>query len=203
MQFRKTQTRICSLIINGEECTDPKRISNEVFNFYSNLYKSSYSKQNITSFFDKINNLIPVIDDNFKQICDEDLMMEEFDCAIKNMAYDRSPGPDGITTNFYKHFWEDIKPLLFQALIECINQKELMETMKQGVIKLIPKQGKIKKILSNLRPVTLLNTDYNIFTKVLAERLKKGISEIISPTQSGSSKGRLIHNTIHLLITIT
>ena len=83
--------------------------------FCGNLYKSSYSKQNVISFFDKINNLILVIDDNFKEICDEVLTMEEFDCAIKNMASDRSPGPDGITTNFYKHFWEDIKPLLFRV----------------------------------------------------------------------------------------
>lgn len=40
--------------------------------------------------------------------------------------------------------------MLFQALIECINQKEQMETMKQGVIKLMPKPGKDKKNLSNL-----------------------------------------------------
>lgn len=29
-----------------------------------------------------------------------------------------------------ENFWEDIKLLLFQALIECVNQKELTETMK-------------------------------------------------------------------------
>ena len=110
-----------------------------------------------------MNDLILVIDDNFKEICDEDISVEEFGCAIKNMASDRSPGPDGITTHFYKHFWEDIKPLLFQVLIECINQKELIEAMKQGVIQLIPKPGKNKNILSNLRPITLLNTDYIFF----------------------------------------
>lgn len=51
------------------------------------------------------------------------------------MASDRSPGPDGLTTDFLKHFWEKLKLMLFQAITECINQKELMETMKQGVIK--------------------------------------------------------------------
>uniref|UniRef100_A0A8C6K9W5 Reverse transcriptase domain-containing protein n=1 Tax=Nothobranchius furzeri TaxID=105023 RepID=A0A8C6K9W5_NOTFU len=197
---RQEYNSICNLIIDGEECTDPKRISNEVFTFYSNLYKSSYSEQNVTSFFDKISNWIPVIDDNFRKICDEDLTIEEFDFAIKSMASDRSPGPDGITTNFYKHFWEDLKLLLFSAINECINQKELMTTMKQGVIKLIPKPGKDKKKLSNLRPITLLNTDYKVFTKVLATRLKTGISEIISPTQSGFLKGRLIQNNIRLVL---
>ena len=101
------------------------------------------------------------------------------------MASDRSPGPDGLTTRFLKHFWEDFKLMLFQAINGCINQKELMETMKQGVIKLIPKPGKDKKILSNLRPITLLNTDYKILMTVLATRLKTGLSEFISPTQSG------------------
>lgn len=116
------------------------------------------------------------------------------------MASDRLPGPDGITSNFYKHFWEDLKHLLFQAINECINQKELMQTMKQGIIKLIPKPGKDKRILSNLRPITLLNTDYKILTTVLAARLKTGISKLISPTQSGFLKGRSIHNNIRLVL---
>lgn len=119
------------------------------------------------------------------------------------MSSDRSPGPDGITSNFYKHFWEDLKHLLFQAINECINQKELMQTMKQGIIKLIPKPGKNKKILSNLRPITLLNTDYKILTTVLAARLKTGISKLISPTQSGFLKGRSIHNNIRLVLDLT
>lgn len=55
-------------------------------------------------------------------------------------------------------------------------------------------------MLHNLRPITLLNTDYKIFTKVLATRLKAGISEIINPTQSGFLKGRSIHNYIHLIL---
>ena len=59
---------------------------------------------------------------------------------------------------------------------------------------------KDKKILSNLRPITLLNTDYKIFTKALAARLKTGISEIISPIQSGFLKGRFIHNNVHLVL---
>ncbi len=197
---RRGYNSICGLIIDGVECTEPKRISKEVFSFYRSLYKSSYPEQSASSFFDKINNLIPVIDENFKGICDEKLAITEFDCAIKKMASGCSPGPDGITANFYKDFWEDIKLLLFEAINECVNQKELMETMKQGIIKLNPKPGKDEKLLSNLRPITLWNTDYKILTTVLATRLKTGISKLISSTQSGFLKGRSIHNNIHLVL---
>lgn len=154
------------------ECIEPKLISKEVFNFYRNLYKSSYSEQSASSFFDKINNLIPIDNGNFKEICDEKLRIIEFDCTIEKMASDCSPGPDGITDNFYKHFWEDTKLILSEAINEYVNQKELMETMKRGIINLIPNQ-----MLSNLRPITLLNTDYKILTIVLATILKTGTSE--------------------------
>lgn len=107
-KHRQEYNSICSLIIDREECTESKRIAIEVFNFYRNLYKSSYSEQNASSFLNKIKNLIPVIDENLKEICDEELRVTEFYCAIKKMASDHSPGPDGLTTNFYKFFFEKI-----------------------------------------------------------------------------------------------
>lgn len=77
-----------------------RRIKKEVFDFYGNLYKSSYSEQNATTFCDKISNLIPKMDDHFKEVCNDDLTIAEFDCAIINMTSNRSPGPEGLTTNF-------------------------------------------------------------------------------------------------------
>lgn len=52
-------------------------------------------------------------------------------------------------------------------------------TMKQGLITLIPTPGKNERILKNLRLITLLNTDYNIFSGAVAATLKTGISSII------------------------
>ncbi len=72
------------------------------------------------------------------------------------------------------------------ALTECIEKKELIESMKQGLITLIPIAGKDKSVLDHLRPISLLNTDYNIFFSVaITARLKKVVSTIISETQSG------------------
>lgn len=34
-------------------------------------------------------------------ICDSDLKIEELDAAIKKMALGKSPGQDGLATNFY------------------------------------------------------------------------------------------------------
>lgn len=72
------------------------------------------------------------------------------------MKTGKSPGPDGLTSDFYKFFWEDLKMLLFEALQDCIIYNNLLPTMKHGLIILIPKPGKDKRILDNLWPITLL-----------------------------------------------
>lgn len=118
-------------------------------------------------------------------LCDSDLRIEELDSVVMKMTLNKSPGTDGLTNNFLKFFWGDLRDLLFNALTECIEKKELIESMKQGLITLIPKAGKDKRVLDNLRPITLLNTDYKNFSGAIPARLKKGISNIISETQSG------------------
>lgn len=43
---------------------------------------------------------------------------------------------------------------------ESSDRGGLAESMKQGIITLIPKPNKEKPFLDNWRPVTLLNSDY-------------------------------------------
>ncbi len=81
-------------------------------------------------------------------------------------------------------------------ITECLS---LSHTMKQGVIILIPKPGKDPKILDNLRPITLLNNDYKLLAHIYSNRLKSGLSQIISNTQSGFMRGRSIHNNLRLV----
>lgn len=72
--------------------------------------------------------------------------------------------------------------------------------MKQGVITLLPKPGKDKRYIDNLRPIALLNVDYKLFTMVFANRLKTDIKQIVSETQSGFIRNRSIHNNIRLVL---
>ena len=53
--------------------------------------------------------------------------------------------------------------------------------------------------ISNWRPVSLLNTDYKIIAKVIANRLKTVISEVVQEDQSYSVPERSIHDNINLI----
>ena len=45
---------------------------------------------------------------------------------------------------------------------ECVEQKEMTTTMRQGIISLIPKPGKGVQCIDNWRPISLLMVDYKI-----------------------------------------
>ena len=80
------------------------------------------------------------------------------------MKNNKSPGSDGLTTEFFKIFWNDIKVFYLDSINLSYETGQLTELQKQGFITLIPKQDKILSDLNNWRPITLLNIDYKIAT---------------------------------------
>lgn len=80
--------------------------------------------------------------------------MAEVEKAMTCLALDKSLGSDGLTSNFYRHFWDHLKDNFFHMLKEISESHILPATMKQGIITLIPKPGKDHKIIDNLRPIT-------------------------------------------------
>jgi len=51
---------------------------------------------------------------------------------------------------------------------------------------------KRSRLITNWRPNSLLNIDYKIAAKVLANRLKQVLNNVISKDQTGFLKGRYI-----------
>lgn len=197
---RQAKKKISKLSINGVVTEDLELINKEVRDFYSNLYCSRYSEASCKSFFQSIQGWIDLIKDDFKSIMEDDLIIEELDKAINQMAKGKSPGLDGLTVDFYVFFWKDIRQLLFEALGECILRHNLSPTMKRGLITLIPKADKDPSFIENWRPITLLCTDYKLLAHVYANRLNSGLTNVISECQSAFIKGRNIHFHSRLIL---
>ncbi len=122
------------------------------------------------------------------------------DIALKQMSNCKSPGIDGLSTEFLKHFWKDIRKLLYNAFLECIQEGSLSPTMKTGLITLLPKPKKQLLLLDNWRPITLLCTDYKLLALVYANRLKLVLGKLVEEYQSAFIKGRYIQNHIRLIL---
>jgi len=153
----------------------------------------------LNDFLDVLDNA-KVIKDDFKLYCDGDLRLEEVKECIGNLKDNRSPGNDGLISEFYKVFRDKLVPFLLAVFIESIEKGELPSSLKQGVITLIPKPNKDILYLENWRPISLLNNDAKLFALIFAKRLKKGLENIIDEEQTGFIQVRHISNNIRKIL---
>ena len=126
----------------------------------------------------------PKLTEDAAKSCEGLLTEDECQKVIKEFSKNKTPGSDGLGIEFYTFFWPDIKDLFINALNEGFQNKELSNTQRQAIIKLLHKKGD-KTNLENWRPISLLNYDYKIAASVLAKRLQRVISSIISRDQVG------------------
>ena len=128
-------------------------------------------------------------------------MLSEKEChlALKDMENGKSPGSDGLSSEFYKVFWDDIN-LDVVASINCSFEKRQMSICQnRGIITLVPKKDKPTHLLRNLRPTSLLTTDYKIATKAIAKRVEAVLPNVINANQTGYIKGRFIGENVRLI----
>ena len=79
---------------------------------------------------------------------------------------------------------------------ECFEKGEMSCSQKHAVITLIEKKGKDRTFLENWRPISLVNVDTKIMSKVIASRIKNVLPSIIHHNQTGYVKDRYIGETI-------
>ena len=115
------------------------------------------------------------------------------------MECNKIPGSDGLPTEFYKVFWNDISDLFLNSINYAYRCGQLSVTQRRGIIKLIPKKKCRTQLIKNWRPISLLNCDYKIAAKAFANRFKQVIPNITNYDQTGFLKGRFIGENIRLI----
>ena len=120
---------------------------------------------------------------------------EEVDCAIKEMAPLKAPGPDGMPHLFYQTYWTEVGMDVSQGVLSSLNSGSLLKSVNHTFITLIPKVKNPERV-TEFRPISLCNVIYKIVSKVIANRLKPILNSIISETQSAFVADRLITDNI-------
>ena len=164
--------------------------------FYESLYQTqSIDKDKAEMFTETIDKKVS---QDSKMNLNKDISLEEALKALTKMKRNKSPGPDGIIVEFYQIYWEIIKEDLIEGFEYSFETEELSHTQYLAVIKLLYKKG-IREDITNWRPISLINVDSKLLSKILAERLKLVLPEIIHTDQKGCIKGRFIGQNIRLV----
>ena len=163
------------------------------------FYRKLYNKNPSITF--NIQNVFNVSHpDSSKAEIDAEYTFADFTKALTQMARGKAPGNDGLTVAFYMVMWSKVGRIVWDAVQQSKINGMLYRSAHRGVISLIPKKNRDPKFIKSYRPLMLLNTDHKIITKMLTNRLKPYLTEVISPHQSGYVPGRFIGKNLRRLV---
>ena len=204
-QIRKdSSSRLITKIVNesGKMVIDHKEINNAFKCFYSKLYTSENTGQSSQN-GEFLNDLtFPKVPLKYQSMLEAKISIKEIKEAIKSLKTNKTPGPDGFSSEFYKKFVDQLSPLLQTLFNESLSIGTLPPTLYQAIIIVLPKKNKNPLHCGSYRPISLLNVDYKILAKILASRLEVVLSEIIDPDQTGFIKGRSSNTNVRRLLNI-
>jgi hypothetical protein len=190
---KRDATRIQQLQdTDGNIQTGQNEIKQTIEEFYGKLYTLEKRPGDFDPFIKNIKNKVNT--EQFEKL-KQPLTGGEIFTALNSLPEGRSPGIDGIPTEFYSEFWDDINQLMLELFNHILEVKSLAKSQKKGLITLLPKKGDLS-LLENWRPVSVLCADYKILSKVLVNRIKPSLQSLINVDQTGALAGRTITDNL-------
>ena len=191
-KIRAQRSHISSVYdLNGTEVSSQEEIEKAHVDFYSRLFSEEPIDAALQD--DLSSSLSRQLSSNQGQ-----MTLDEMTLALGTMNANKALGPDGLSVEFYGKFWDQLGPHLCRVLNACYRVGEMCESMKTSNTCVIFKKGDHKN-LKSWRPISLLNVDNKICSKVLSLQLSKVLEFIVDPDQTCSVPGRRITSNLHVL----
>lgn len=116
------------------------------------------------------------------------------------LKHGKAPGPDGLTIQCYNNLF----PLLGMHMVKVFNAVGQTTAYPPDAllahISVIPKKGKDPLDCGSYQPISLLNVDLKLFTKLLASRLQPQLCQLVHLDEVGFIPMREVRdNTIKVL----
>jgi len=148
---------------------DTEGILKQVEHFFSELYNEKIVEE------DAVKEILTLLETKINKECaflTQDFTVLELTECRKGFKKGKSPGMDGLPLEFYETFWDILAHNLLTVFKEFDRLDILPDSFRSGIVSLLHKKGD-KADLKNWRPITLLNFDCKIFSKLLASRMSK------------------------------
>ena len=198
LEQKRAQSNSFSCLFDEHEIerTSQHDLENILTRFYQTLFtRDSLNMQIQTEIIDALEFSLT---DYEREMCEGLFTRDELLTALKGLQTGKTPGSDGLSTDFYLCFWDDLGDCLLSVLNESFHAGSLAESQYEGLLRLVHKKDD-RRLPKNWRPISLLNTDYKLASKIITDRLKKVMSSIVHPDQTCGVVGRSIFSNLHLI----
>ncbi|XP_019158195.1 PREDICTED: uncharacterized protein LOC109154910 [Ipomoea nil] len=191
--IRRSRGRVRSLKINGEWNSEPNALKEHVSHFFYNLFcrvnqdglntPDTHSGPRISR--EEAESLIKPADSH------------EVKKAVFGMKRMGSPGPDDIQAAFYQDYWDEVGNSITMFVNEALATGKVPISFLESFITLIPKKTNPESA-ADFRPITLLNVIFKIVSKVLVNRMRPIMINLVGPHQNSFLPGRSTMDNIVL-----
>ncbi|GJW04980.1 RNA-directed DNA polymerase, eukaryota, reverse transcriptase zinc-binding domain protein [Tanacetum coccineum] len=130
-------------------------------------------------------------------VCAEDGKRYD-NCDVAEQFVKHFEGPDGYTSKFFKRSWDIVRSDFCTVIKEFFSSGKLLGEVNETLISLIPKSLTPQKV-SDFRPIACCDVIYKCISKILTNRIKLALNQIVDDNQSAFIPGRAI--TYNILLT--
>lgn len=132
---------------------------------------------------------LPSLSEEQKDLLNAPISKQEVLNAINGLQSGKAPGPDGLSSEVYQEFQDLLVDPLLNMLNDYFERGVLPMSLREANISLILKKGKHPEDCDSYRPISLLNVDLKMLSKVLARRLEVFLPVLTNEDQTGFIKG--------------
>uniref|UniRef100_A0A3B1JTZ5 Uncharacterized protein n=1 Tax=Astyanax mexicanus TaxID=7994 RepID=A0A3B1JTZ5_ASTMX len=185
-------SNITKIAHNGNITTELEEIKEIIKEVCKEMYKKIDIDKTI------IDNYLKALKLQQVEQINNDITEEEILKAINSLNDCKSPGPDGLSAELYKKCKHRLVKTLKYEYDEGIKNGKMHESFYQGILTLILKKGP-EENLNNYRHITLMNMDYKVFAKIIANKIEEHLGMIVDDEQSCAIKGRYMWDNLNTL----
>jgi hypothetical protein len=179
--------------------SDPTTMAEIAHTYYGTLFDEKETYEEDQEFFLEITKSSnTTLLDTEKESLSKPFTLAETMNAFKEAPTNKAPGGDGMPAEFYSSFPEILAPVFLEVINSLHKDSMTNLNWNHSIIRIIHKKDETN-LLSNYRPVSLMQTDYKLYAKILANRLASFTRRIIHVDQQGFiPKNNIAHNAIRM-----
>ena len=201
MQNRKSkESRIKSLLINGNIETDKPIIDAHIHNFYEQLFKPSETSLSLQDF--NINPLKNLITNQEKEHLNQDLTLHESTQAVNQLSDNATAGHDQVTSKLLKFVTKEVPYLINQVHRQLMTDSD--ETANHIAFRILKKPNKPDYLSMNrYRPIALMNSIVKSLHKAIFNRMAPILSshpEITGCKNYAYKRGAATHDATAMVV---
>ncbi|KAL6214022.1 hypothetical protein ACLB2K_013460 [Fragaria x ananassa] len=170
---------------NGNWITTEPEIVAHLTEYFENMYTAT-DLSNVEEVLSFVENKVTL---EINESLMLDVTMEEVKAAVFDLGALKAPGPDGFSGSFYQAHWEIVKEIIVSATSQTWTSAKMSPHFNCNYLALIPKVDN-PEVAAQFRPIALYNFGYKILTKIISNRLKLFMPDLITENQSAFVSGR-------------